>query len=52
MLDKLLEGGWVRCPVCGSEDVGFVDTDELPNMWMSRFKCRECGESVSEMVEH
>ena len=50
MLDKLIEGGWIRCPDCGSEDVGLVPFDDLQNKWVSRFRCANCGESVSERV--
>lgn len=50
MIDELLDGGWVRCPDCGSEAVGWSD-DEV-NMWVSRIECEECGNSVSEMTGH
>lgn len=49
MIDKLLERGWVRCPDCDSEDVGWDDEE---SMWISRIECRACGSSVSEMTGH
>lgn len=47
MLKKVLEGGWIRCPEFGSEDVGW---DQNTGKWSLRFHCKDCDHAVGGMV--
>jgi len=50
MSQKLIRDGWVRCPACGSEEVGFVVRNDIPHLWMEHFRCNECRSSISKMM--